>query len=463
MPHGNKHLILKINYLRMNKIIYIFFSIALLSVGFASAQGQVVDEIVAVVGNKTILKSDIEGQYVQYKMQGNIGNASAMKCQFLENILFEKLLLTQAEIDSVQVTDNQVESSMNQRFRYYISQFGSQQKLEEFYQKPVIEIKEEIRSLVKDQLMAEQVQSKITENIKITPSEIKTFFNNMPDDSIPLVETEYEIGQIIKQPPVSDEALNDAKEKLKNLRQRIVKGENFATLAILYSEDPGSAKKGGELGMFGRGEMYPEFEAVAFSLKPNQVSDIIKTKAGFHILQLIERKGDYVNVRHILVQPKVSPYDLAKASTYLDSIAEVIHHDSIPFEKAALKYSDDPGKINGALMVNPQTNTSHFEAKQLDPKVFFVVDKMNVGDISKAVPMETEEGKQAFRLLYLKTRTKPHKANLKDDYSQIQNWALDEKKAKAVNDWIKSKTDKTYISIIDEYKNCNFQHKWTVD
>ena len=212
--------------------------------------------------------------------------------------------------------------------------------------------------------------------------------------------------------------------------------------------------------MFSRGEMYPEFEAVAFGLKPNQVSDIIKTKAGLHILQLIERKGDYVNVRHILIQPKVSPFDLAKASSYLDSIAGVIKHDSISFEKAALKYSDDPGKINGALMVNPQTNTSRFEAKQLDPKVFFVVDKMKVGEISKAVPLTTEEGKQAFQLLYLKVRTDPHKANLKDDYNKIQNWALEEKKGKAIDDWIKSKTDKTYISIIDEFKNCNFQHKW---
>jgi len=447
----------------MKKIILVVFSIVLSSVTLVKAQEQVVDEVVAVVGSKIILKSDIEGQYVQYKMQGNIGNASAMKCQFLENILFEKLLLTQAEIDSIQVTDNQVESSMNQRFRYYISQFGSQQKLEEFYQKPILEIKEEIRSLVKDQLMAEQVQSKITENIKITPSEIKAFYNRMPDDSIPFIDTEYEIGQIIKQPPVSAEALSEAKEKLMNLRQRIIKGESFSTLAILYSEDPGSAKKGGELGMFSRGEMYPEFEAVAFGLKPNQVSDIIKTKAGLHILQLIERKGDYVNVRHILIQPKVSPFDLAKASSYLDSIAGVIKHDSISFEKAALKYSDDPGKINGALMVNPQTNTSRFEAKQLDPKVFFVVDKMKVGEISKAVPLTTEEGKQAFQLLYLKVRTDPHKANLKDDYNKIQNWALEEKKGKAIDDWIKSKTDKTYISIIDEFKNCNFQHKWTTN
>ncbi len=444
----------------MKKIILVVFSIVLSSVTLVKAQEQVVDEVVAVVGSKIILKSDIEGQYVQYKMQGNIGNASAMKCQFLESILFEKLLLTQAELDSVQVTDNQVESTMNQRFRYYISQFGSQQKLEEFYQKPILEIKEEIRSLVKDQLMAEQVQSKITENIKITPSEIKAFYNRMPDDSIPFIDTEYEIGQIVKQPPVSAEALSEAKEKLMNLRQRIIKGESFSTLAILYSEDPGSAKKGGELGMFSRGEMYPEFEAVAFGLKPNQVSDIIKTKAGLHILQLIERKGDYVNVRHILIQPKVSPFDLAKASAYLDSIAGVIKHDSISFEKAALKYSDDPGKINGALMVNPQTNTSRFEAKQLDPKVFFVVDKMKVGEISKAVPMTTEEGKQAFQLLYLKVRTDPHKANLKDDYNKIQNWALEEKKGKAIDDWIKSKTDKTYISIIDEFKNCNFQHKW---
>ncbi|MCK9616937.1 MAG: peptidylprolyl isomerase [Lentimicrobiaceae bacterium] len=422
---------------------------------------QVIDEVVATVGSKIVLKSDIETQYVQYRMQGSIGNASSMRCQFLENLLFDKLMLTQAELDSIQVTESQIEGTMNQRMRYYIQQFGSQEKLEEFYQKSLIEIKDELHDLIRDQLMIDQVHSKITADAKVTPTEVKTFFNRLPQDSIPFVETEYEIGQIVKQPPISDEALNEAKDKINTLRKRILNGEKFSTLAILYSEDPGSAKQGGELGSFGRGEMYPEFEAAAFSLKPNEVSNVIKTPAGFHIIQLIDRKGDYINARHILIQPKVSPYDLASANTYLDSIAKLIRANTITFEKAAQKYSDDPSKMNGGMMVNNATGNTRFEASQLDAKMFFVIDKLKIGEISNPVAMVSDDGKQAYRILYLKIRTTPHKANLKDDYTRFQQWALDGKKQEMISGWIKDKTQKTYISINEDYRDCNFTYRWT--
>lgn len=424
------------------------------------AQGQVIDEVAAVVGSRIVLKSDIENQYIQYRMQGNLGSAESVRCQFLEGLLFDKLMLNQAELDSIQVTETQIEGTMNQRMRYYIQQFGSQEKLEEFYQKSMLEIKDELHDLIKDQLMIDQIHSKIIADAKVTPSEIKAFYNRSPEDSIPLIETEYEIGQIVKQPPVSEEALNEAKDKINTLRQRILKGEKFSTLAILYSEDPGSAKQGGELGTFGRGDMYPEFEAAAFSLKPNEVSEVIKSPAGFHIIQLIERKGDYVNARHILVQPKVSPIDLGKASSILDSVANLIRHDSITFEKAARKFSDDPSKMNGGMMVNSTTGATRFEAKQLDAKLFFVIDKLKVGEISNPVPMISDDGKQAYRLLYLKTRTIPHKANLKDDYDRFQQWTLNEKQQQAVNNWIKTKAEKTFINISEEYRDCVFTNKW---
>jgi len=427
----------------------------------AKAQDKVIDEVVATVGSHMILLSDIEQQYMQMRAQEGFNtNSTTARCQILESMLFQKLMLNQAEFDSLKVTDEEVESSLDSKLRYYIQQFGSRDKLEAFYKKSIDEIKAEFKEPIHEQLLEEQVQQKITADIKVTPSQVKKYFNDIPTDSIPLIATEYEIAEIVKDPPLSPEELSAAKEKIAALRARIIKGEKFATLAILYSEDPGSAPKGGELGLFGRGDMYPEFEAAAFSLKKGEVSDIIKTKAGFHILQLIERRGEYVNVRHILIVPKVSPLDIAKAKTKLDSIAVLIRKDSITFEKAVLKYSDDPNRISGGMLINPASGNSRFEASQIDREVFFIIDKMKVGDISKPVPMTNEEGKEAYRLLYLKVRTEPHRASLQEDYNQVQEWALNDRKSKAVSDWIVKKISSSYINITDTYKSCKFTHKW---
>jgi peptidyl-prolyl cis-trans isomerase SurA len=427
----------------------------------ARAQDKVIDEVVATVGNHVILLSDIEQQYMQMRAQENFNpNAVAARCQILESMLFQKLMLNQAEFDSLKVTDEEVDGNLDSKLRYYIQQFGSRDKLEAFYKKSIDEIKVEFREPIREQLLEEQVQQKITQDIKVTPSEVKKYFNAIPADSIPTIATEYEIGELVKDPPLSPEELNAAKEKITALRTRIVKGEKFSTLAILYSEDPGSAPKGGDLGLFGRGDMYPEFEAAAFSLKKGDISDVVKTKAGYHILQLIERRGEYVNVRHILIIPKVSPMDVQKAKTKLDSIAGLIRKDSITFDKAVLKYSDKPNRINGGLMVNPATGNTRFEASQIDREVFFVVDKMKVGDISKPVPMTNEEGKEAYRLLYLKMRTEPHRASLKDDYSQVQEWALADKRSKTISDWIVKKISSSFVNVSDQYKTCKFNHKW---
>ncbi|MHC1708347.1 MAG: peptidylprolyl isomerase [Bacteroidales bacterium] len=439
--------------------------IVLLNLFFAkgiSAQGQdkVIDQVVAVVAGYSILESDIQNQYLQYKMQGVIANVSDLRCTILENLLFQKLMLNQAEIDSITVTDEQVETELNRKLRYYIAQFGSEEKFVEFYKKPIPEFKEEFREIVREQNKIEQVQFNITKDIKITPSEVKSFFNRMPKDSIPLLNAEVEIGQIIKNPPISVAEKVRVKDKLNELRNRILKGEDFTTLAVLYSEDPGSSKKGGELGFVGRGELYPEFEAIAFNLKKNEVSEILETQAGFHIIQLIERKGDYINVRHILLQPKVSPEDLSQARQILEKASLKIKKDSLSFEKAALEYSDDPSKTNGGLMVNMETGTTKFEMDQVDPAISFALDKMNVGDISQPLVMRTDEGKQAYRIVYLKSRTSPHRASLKEDYDRIQQWALQEKNMKTIDKWISEKVSKTYVNIIDDYKQCKLTHQW---
>jgi peptidyl-prolyl cis-trans isomerase SurA len=439
----------------------IYLTILLLSMGRLHAQEKVVDRIIAVVGQNMVLESDIEAQYLQAKMQGTIeGSARSVKCQILENMLLENLLLNQAELDSVQVSDSEVEQNLDQRLRYFISQFGSQEKLEEYYGKSILEIKEEFRGLVKNNMLVQQVQTSITKNVFVTPNDVKEFYRNIPKDSIPLISAQVEMKQIIKIPPVSLEQKVMIKEKLRDLRRRVMEGENFATLAILYSDDPGSAAKGGEIGFFGRGELYPEYEAVAFKLKEGEISEIIETKAGFHIVQLIERKGDYINTRHILIQTKPSPIDLENAKIKLDSVLVQIRNGEITFDDAAIKYSDDPGKSSGGYIINPYTGTTWFEMDQLEPQVSFVINKLEVGQISSPVPTQTEDGKEAFRLVKLQARTEPHRANLNDDYSYLQELALQQKKQQKLLDWVNKNVDNAYIMVIDDYKNCGFNYNF---
>ncbi len=423
---------------------------------------KVIDEIVALVGSHPVYWSDVEAQYAQARAQGVAGDPFIFRCEIFENILFQKLLVYQAEIDSLVVNDEQVDSELDRRLRYYIQQFGSQQKLEEFYDKSIDEFKSELREPLRLEILSQQAQGKIIDNVKITPNETKDYFNSLKQDSIPIIPTEYEIGQIVKNPVVGPAQLKEAREKLASLRDRVSKGEKFTTLAVLYSEDPGSASKGGELGLFGRGSMAPEFESAAYNLKnKNDISEVIKTKFGYHFLQLIERKGDFVNVRHILIIPKVSPDDLIVAASKLDSIASIVRADSLTFERAAIIHSDDPGKVNGGLIQSQSNGDTRLAADELDPKVFFVVDKMNPGEISNSVPYTTEDGTQAYRVLFLKVRTEPHKANMNDDYNKIQEWALESKKQKAMAKWIESKSKTAYIRMGDRYSNCEFKNKWT--
>ncbi|HOH84345.1 MAG TPA: peptidylprolyl isomerase [Bacteroidales bacterium] len=418
-----------------------------------------IDEVVAVVGSNIVLYSDIENEYFQYLMQGST-KGPGLKCQILEEVMFQKLLLTQAEIDSVTVTDKQVESELDRRMRYFIDQIGSKEKLEEYFKKTVLQIKEEMRSKIRDYLLIQNVQAKLTQNVKITPTEVTEFFSAISPDSLPLVGSQIEVAQIVKKAVISQDEVNMVKEKLNGLRERVLKGEDFATLANLYSEDPGSMTKGGELGFVGRGELFTEFEAAAFSLKPGEVSPIVKTQKGYHIIQMIERRGEYINVRHILMIPKASLTDMIKSKKEIDRIAEIIKKDSLSFERAAALYSDDPTKVNGGLLTNQYSGDSKFSPEEIDPNMFFVIEKMKVGEISAPMVYTNEDGQQAYRMLKLKSRTEPHKANLKDDYPQIQNIAVQVKQNQAISDWINEKTQNTFISISDNYKDCNYKYTW---
>ncbi|MBN2614605.1 MAG: peptidylprolyl isomerase [Bacteroidales bacterium] len=424
-------------------------------------KGKVIDRVAAIVGNSVILESDIANQYLNLRMQGQVqGTERQVKCKIFENLLYQKLMLAQAHFDSLTADETQVQGEVSSRLATFINQFGSQERMEKYYGKSISQIRAELHDIIKDQLLSQQVQQKIIGKVTVTPSEITDFYNHMPKDSIPLIKAEYIVRQIVLQPPVTVQEKLKVKKELLELRKRILNGESFSTMAILYSEDPGSASKGGELGFYGRGQLYPEFEKAAYKLKPGQISDVVETKAGYHIIQMIQRKGDYINVRHILLVPKVSPVALQKAKLKLDSVAQLIRSDSMTFDEAVKKFSQGPNKNSGGYLLNPQTGGIEFEGEQLDPKVSYVINKLKPGEISNPVPFKTDDQKDAYRILYLEKKIPAHRANLKLDYDKIEHWALINKQQKAVNNWINEKASLTYIKIIPAYQTCHFEHKW---
>lgn len=427
------------------------------------AQEKIIDRVIAVVGNNIVLQSELESQYAQYVSQQQEVTEQT-RCKLFEELLYQKLLLAQAQKDSIEITEAQVEGELDRRLRYYIAQFGSQEKFEEFYGKTVEQFKNDLKDNIKDVMLSQRMQSKVTEGISVTPAEVRTFYEKLHPDSVPFINAEVEIGMIVRKPVVSAEAKQEAKTTIDALRERVMKGEDMATMAILYSEDPGSSKDGGVYKNIPRGQFVPEFDAISFRMKEKQISEVFETSYGYHFMQLLERRGDIVDLRHILITPKTTFIDVQKARTYLDSIYKILKKDSITFSDAAGKYSDDEEtKGNGGLMINPETGVSKFEMDeigQIDPALVFTIDKMNVGDYIDPNLFTTRDGKQAYRILYLKSRTEPHKANLKDDYQRIQAAALDEKQQKIVNTWIKKKRTATYVKVADDFKNCKFDHSW---
>ena len=427
-----------------------------------NAQSQpVVDQVMAVLGSKIILKSDIEKQYIQYMAQGGT-EMENIRCAIFDQLLLQKLLINQAEIDSVTVTDAQVEGELDRRMRFYIRQIGSEEKLEEYFHTTIRALKAEFRDLIREQLIVQTMQAKITRDVSASPNDVRLYFESIPKDSIPYIDSELEVAQIVKRPTVSQEEKKAVRERLSDFREKILAGEaDFSVYAALYSQDPESAKRGGELGFFERGSMVPEFESAAFNLKPGAISPIIETKFGFHILQLIERRGDQINVRHILLQPKTDEASISKSISFLDSLSKQINNGRISFEDAALRFSDDEEtKNNGGVLINPENNTTKFAPDKMDKLLFFQVDSMELNRASAPLAMTTPEGKTAYRIVLVKSRTKPHIANLKDDYQKIQEVALNEKQNKTLSDWVNKKQKTTYISINSEYDDCEILKHW---
>jgi peptidyl-prolyl cis-trans isomerase SurA len=430
--------------------------------GMSSINAQVVaDEVIAVVGKHIVLKSDLQNSYHQYRAQKGLhGSEQSVKCQILEGLLVSKLLLHHGEIDSVEVSDAQVSQSMDMRMNYFMQQFGSEKAMEEYYGKPVSVIREEMSEMVKEQMVADRKQGEIVMDINITPSEVRMFFDNIEADSIPNISSTYEIAQITRTPVISQEVKDQVFQRMESFRERILKGESFETLAILYSEDPGSAKKGGETGLTKRGNWDPNFEMAAFNLKEGDVSEIVESQFGYHILKFVERRGDFVNVKHILLMVKPSYEDIAKAHNFLDSIGTLIKADSVKFEDAVRKFSDHPGRISGGYIINQNSGNSQFREEQLDPAIAYTVKRLKVDEISSPVAYKNKDQKDAYRLLMIKRKTLPHKANMSEDYDLIQNWALDQKKQKAIELWAAEKIKKTYVRINKEYRSCDWLNSW---
>lgn len=423
-----------------------------------------VDGIIVVVGKEIIMKSDLENAYFEYTSQNGTGeDEEEIKCDILKKIVLQKLMIHQASLDSIDVTDQQVDDQINYRIAYLIQQVGGDPKvIEEYYKKPLAEIKKDMRSMTREYLLVEQVQNSITSPISVTPSEVKTFFERVSYDSLPVVQATYEYGHIVKFPPVSEEEITAIKNKLNEFRDRVLAGEKFSMLARLYSDDPGTASKGGNLGFVERGTLYPEFEAVAFKLKTGEISQVVQTKAGYHIIQLIERRGESINVAHILLQPKPSLDEQVKAIEFLDSIRSIITAQKLDFSKAALLYSDDPNKNSGGWLVNPYSNSNKFDKESIDQATFVTIDKLIPEKYSEAVPFVNEDGMMGYRIIYLKSKIPAHKPNLKEDYDMIKNAALEEKKYNTIDKWIKNKVKVTSIKVSEEYKNCPFVTEWQI-
>lgn len=443
-----------------------FFIIEMAIVLAAAAQTAsepVIDKVVAVVGKNIIKLSDIENGFLQVRIKQGYDNAFENRCNILEGALINKLLIHKGEVDSTQVTDEEVAQNVQYYLQAYETQYGTKEAIRQAMGYSYDELKDLLTKMLHDRMLAERVRMGLVNNVKITPYEVNEFFSKIPADSIPTIEETYEIAEICRKPQISLEERERVRLELNKLRERILNGDRFSTLAALYSEDPGSASKGGELGFFARGRMVAEFEAAAFALKPGEVSPVIETKFGFHIIQLVERRGNTINCRHILMSPKVSSEDLLRSRILLDSIAQEIRLGHLTFAEAASKYSEEANRIEGGRVTNPSTGGSQFtldELTQLYPGIGFA--KMNAGEISGATATKTDENKDAYRIVTVIRRNPSHVANLRDDYDRIYNAALDNAKQEKIFDWAQKTIKNTYIHIDDEFKDCKFRLNWSV-
>ena len=444
-----------LKYINRNNVLSTFVLNMLFggSVLGQSTELTVIDKIIAKVDNYIVLKSELEKSYLQVQSSGDYNTT---KCQILEGLVLNKLMVAKAEIDSIVVEEEMVDRQLDMKMQGVIAQSGGDpKKLEEAFGKSMEEIREDLRDQEKEQLVVQQMQRTITEEITVTPAEVKRFFKNIPKDSLPYFSTEVEIGQIVKKPVISAEE----KERIENFLMKI-RGEalddgiDFQVLAGRHSDGP-SGPRGGNLGDVERGQMVPEFEAAALKLKNDEISLPVETEFGFHIIQMVDRRGNIYNARHILIQPKFTEKDFEIATYFLDSIKDLIQNDTLSFDRVAKEFSDDKETSSNGGFIRDMSGANRISVSELDPGLFFTMDTMQVGSITDPMKYKMADGKEAMRIIYYKSKLKPHQANLDADYQKIYMAALNAKKSKQMSDWFKDARHEVFVEIDPEYNNCS--------
>ena len=427
----------------------------------AMAQDNIIDEVIWVVGEEAILRSEVEEERLRAQYEGQ-PIAGDPYCVIPEQLAIQKLFLHQAELDSIEVSESTVSSQVDMRMNYYISQIGSKEKMEEYFRKTSTEIREEMMTMVRNQMIIQQMQSKLTADIQPTPAEVRRYYNSLSADSLPMVPAQVEVQILSIEPPVPVEETERIKSQLREFTERVTSGKaDFSMLARLYSEDTESAKRGGELGFVGKGQLVSAFADVAFNLTdPKRVSRVVETEYGYHIIQLIERKGDRINCRHILLKPRVSYMDKQNAVVRLDSIRNLVVADSMSFERAVAQFSEDKSTLmNGGLMTNPSTGASKFEYQDLPPEIARQIYSMNEGDVSAPFTMmDRSKNKEVCAIVRLKTKRESHKANLTDDFQIIRNMLMEKLSGETIDQWIRNKQKEIYVHIDPNWRGCDFQY-----
>jgi peptidyl-prolyl cis-trans isomerase SurA len=440
--------------------VSVFFCLLLVP---AWTQRKVVDKVIAQVGGELVLLSELEEQHTLFESQRGVTPPDA-RCFILDQILAQKLLINQAKLDSVEIGDEEVDAQLDARIDRILGLMGNDiAQFEAYYGQSIGQVKEQFREDLKNQILADRMRNKVMSGITASPSEVRAFFNQIPKDSLPYFNSEVELNEIVVVPKTNEVEKNKARQKLESLRKRIVEeGEDFAAIAGKYSDDLGSARTGGDLGWTKRGKFVPEFEAAAYNLEPGEISAAVESEYGFHLIQLLERRGNTIHTRHLLVKPQIVEQDLAQARHLLDSVRQLVVTDSLSFSLAVKKFSDKntQSTTNDGRMVNPATGNTIFETGDLDPDVFFTIDTMQVGSVSAPFEFSQPTGEKAYRILKLVSRTSPHKANLRQDFSKIQTATIESKKNNFINQWITEKVDATYIEIDPAYHSCSTITKW---
>lgn len=425
-------------------------------------ESSIVDEVIWVVGDEAILKSDVEAMRLQAESEG-VRFRGNPDCAIPEQIAVQKLFLHQAAIDSLEVTEAEITQGVEEQVNYWINLIGSREKLEEYRKMPISQIRQQMHDDFKNSRLVKMMKEKLVEDIQVTPSDVRDYFRNLSQDSIPFVPTEVEVEIITRQPKVSQEEIARVKDKLRDYTDRVTNGgSSFATLARLYSEDPGSARQGGELGFMGRGMLDPAFATVAFNLTdPKKISKIVESEFGYHIIQLIDKRGDKVNVRHILLKPTVSDEAIKTETERLDTLANEIREGKFTFELAATMVSDDKDtRNNNGVMVNTTetSRTSRFQMKDLPTEVARAVEGLNVGEISSPFTMVNARGKTQVAIVKLKNRVEGHRATITEDFQVMKEVVLEKEREKAIHEWVTNKIKKTYVRMKDRYKDCDFEY-----